>query len=121
MFLATVNPARQLLVLSFIGEVGAKELSGRQEEMEMLMTNLQSGFRLMTDWSHMNAITPECAAEIGKIMELADQKGVGFVVRVIPDPSKDIGLNILSRFHYSRKIRTVACANMIEAAELLSL
>jgi hypothetical protein len=62
-----------------------------------------------------------CAPEIGKLMELCAQKGVGTLVRVIPDPRKDIGLNILSLFHYGPRVRAVTCQTMSEAAELLSL
>ena len=62
-----------------------------------------------------------CAAEIGKEMELFEQKEVGLVVRVIPDPTKDIGMNILSMFHYSHRPRTVTCRSMTEAAERLGL
>jgi hypothetical protein len=41
------------------------------------------------------------------------------VVRVIPDPQKDIGLNILSLFHYRRRVRIVTCATLGEAMKAL--
>jgi len=54
-------------------------------------------------------------------MELADKSGVGLLVRVIPDPTKDIGLDILTLFHYRNLPRMITCENMSEAAEKLSL
>ena len=54
-------------------------------------------------------------------MKLIDQSGVGMVVRVIPDPKKDIGLNILTIFHYRNQPRFVTCEKMTEAAEVLAL
>jgi len=42
-------------------------------------------------------------------------------VRVIPDASKDIGLDILSIFHYRHRPRVVTCKNMAEAFKKLSL
>ena len=54
-------------------------------------------------------------------MDLLDEAGVSLVVRVIPDPKKDIGMNILSLFHYRNRPRVVTCARMIEAAKELSL
>jgi hypothetical protein len=54
-------------------------------------------------------------------MELCDQHGVGLVVRVIPDPAKDIGFNLLSIFHYPHHPRAVTCKTMSEAARLLSI
>ena len=54
-------------------------------------------------------------------MKLIDQSGVDMVVRVIPDPKKDIGLNILTIFHYRKHPRIVTCEKMRQAAEVLSL
>jgi hypothetical protein len=42
------------------------------------------------------------------------------VVRVIPDPRKDIGLNMLSLFHYRRGIRIVTCMTLEEATKTLA-
>lgn len=121
MVLATVNKSKQLLHLSFLGQVRAEDLILRHDDVVALMTDLQPGFRLLTDLDRLESMTADCASEIAKIMNLCDRKGVALVVRVIPDPAKDIGLGILSRFHYSNRPRTVTCRNMVEAAELLSL
>jgi hypothetical protein len=64
---------------------------------------------------------PACSTQIGKEMDLCDQHGVGLVVRVIPDPAKDIGFNLLSIFHYPHHPRMVTCKTMSEAARLLSI
>ena len=61
----------------------------------------------------------DCLPEIGRVMELCDDKGVELIVRVVPDQTKDIGLNILSLFHYTRRPRTVVCENLAEALKLL--
>ena len=121
MFLATINKPKQLLYLSFIQQVGVEELERGRAELAMLLTDLTSGFRLVTDLSRLDSMDINCAKEIGKIMDLCEQKGVGLVVRVIPDPAKDIGMNILSLFHYHHRSRTVTCGSMAEAAKRLSL
>jgi hypothetical protein len=41
------------------------------------------------------------------------------VVRVIPDPTRDIGLQIMSYFHYDGAVRIVTCATLDEATEIL--
>jgi hypothetical protein len=48
-------------------------------------------------------------------------RGVKLIIRVIPDPSKDIGFGILSRFHYPNKPRTVICETLSEAAKHLKV
>jgi hypothetical protein len=52
---------------------------------------------------------------------MIDQHGMGLLVYVIPDPSKDIVLNIFAIFHYAKRPRVVTCQNIIEAARALSL
>ena len=66
-------------------------------------------------------MNPECATEIGRTMELIDQVGVGLIVRVIPDPGKDIGMNILTAFHYPHRPQIVTCVTLVDAFRALSL
>jgi len=54
------------------------------------------------------------------MMDLCNKKGVETVVRVIPDPHKDIGLNIMSLFHYRRRVRVVTCQTLEEARRVLA-
>jgi anti-anti-sigma regulatory factor len=110
-----------LLYLTFVQHVTVEELERALEDMRMLLADLTSGFRLVSDLSRLDSIDVNCAAVIGKQMELCDQKGLGLVIRVIPDPTKDIGLNILSHFHYHHHPQVITCNNMTEAARLLSL
>jgi hypothetical protein len=48
-----------------------------------------------------------------------DQKGIAKVVRVIPDPGKDIGLSIMSLFHYRRGVSIVTVETLAEAEKNL--
>ena len=121
MFLATINKPKNLLHLSFIHHVGVEELAGARENLIALLAELGSGFRLLTDLGRLESMEVKCAEEIGRMMELGDQKGIGLVVRVIPDHGKDIGFNILSRFHYRHMPSIVTCKNMVEAGKILSL
>ena len=121
MFLATISKPKQLLCLSFIDRVSVEELQEGYQEMVKLLEDLTSGFRVLGDLSHLGVFGPNCATQIGKAMELCDKKGVGLVVRVIPDPGKDIGLNILSVFHYQRRPRIVTCQTLAEAGEILGI
>ncbi len=121
MFLATISKPKQLLYVCFIGRVDAAELERGREDLVRLVAELPAGFRLLTDLSRLDAIDVDCAPVIGRVMELCEQKGVGLVVRVIPDPAKDIGMSLLSIFHYRHPPHTVTCATMAEAAQRLSL
>ncbi len=121
MVLTTVNEPRQVLHLSFIGRVRAAHLQNRDAEMNSLLKTLRPGFRLLTDLGRLESITEDCAPLIGRMMEVFDRQGVGLIVRVIPDSSKDIGMNILSLFHYPHHPTTLTCQTMEEAGERLGL
>ena len=120
MFLAETNRRKGLLHLSFIGRVKPADLDGALSELETLLTDLAPGFVLLTDLSRLEAMDVACAAPIGRIMDRCRQRGVGRILRVIPEPAKDIGLNILSAFHYPPEVRTTVCASLAEAAEYLT-
>lgn len=121
MYLATSNKSKRLLYVSFIQHVKPEELQRGLEDLAALLADLPSDFRMLVDLGRLESIDAACMKEIGQSMEMCDRKGVGLIVRVIPDPAKDIGLNILSIFHYRHRPRTATCETMSEAMKLLSL
>ncbi len=121
MFLAETNRLRQLLHLSFVGPVSSADLSRSLEEVEALLTDLAPGFILLTDLSRLETMDVACEAQIGRIMDLCQQRGVGQSIRVVPEPSKDIGFNILSIFHYEPGTRAIVCSSLSEAARHLNV
>lgn len=121
MVLATSNKARQLLVLTYAGHVRLDELVNLREEIRALVAELSSGLRVLADFTHMDAMDRDCTPEIGLMMETIDRIGVGTVVRVIPDPGKDVGLNILTHFHYRKHPHVVTCKSLKEALQALEL
>jgi len=121
MVIVTSNKAKRLLFMSFIQHVHPAELKRSQEDVKSLLADLPPGFRLLVDYGPMESMDLACAPEIGRSMELIDQSGVSMVVRVMPDPSKDIGMNILTLFHYRSNPQVVTCDHMADAAKKLSL
>jgi len=53
------------------------------------------------------------------IMDALAEKGLASVTRVIPDPHKDIGLNILSQFHYGPEIKIATFETLADALQSL--
>jgi anti-anti-sigma regulatory factor len=119
MFLVTSNKARRLLHLSYIGRVSVEELQEGSEELVALLSELPAGLQILVDLERLEAMDIGCAKIVGKMMEVMEQHGMELIVRVIPDPTKDIGFNIISRFHYRRSPRTATCKTMSEAGKLL--
>jgi anti-anti-sigma regulatory factor len=121
MFLATSNKAKGLLHLSYIGRVNAADLQREHDNVLVLLADLPAGFKILVDLDRLESMDTDCVDELGKLMELLDHRGLKQVVRVIPDTTKDIGFNILSRFHYHHQPRITNCETLIEAAKLLEL
>ncbi len=121
MVLVTVNEEKRLLYLAYFGRVDHEEMKRAREEITRALDRLPANLRVLGDLERMESMDPAAATEIGKIMELLDCKGLEMSVRVIPDPSKDIGFNILSRIHYRKNVRVLNCASMLEAAKELGL
>jgi len=108
-----------VLKLIFSRHVVAAEAERNREKVEAALTQLQPGFRLLTDLSALESMGLDCAPQIERTMDLCNARGVAKVVRVIPDPHKDIGLNIMSLFHYRAGVLIVTCESMDEAMKIL--
>jgi len=121
MVLVTLNKARQVLHFSYNGEVHPDQLERAEADVQALKTDLKPGFRALVDLSDLASMDLDCLKGLGRLMEMADQAGVGMVVRVIPDPYKDIGFNILTIFHYANRPQIVTCKSMVEAGKYLGL
>jgi hypothetical protein len=117
---ATVDKSANLLKVCYTGHVGPEESRRGAKQIELLLSELQPGFRLLTDLRALEVMDLGCVPDIEHVMDLCDDRGIGMVVRVIPDPRKDIGLNILSLFHYRRGVRILTCATLQEAEQALA-
>ncbi len=81
---------------------------------------MQCDFQLLVDFTALESMDTDCVLHIKNIMELCDENGVSAVVRIIPDPKRDIGLQIMSHFHYSGDVKIVTCENLSDATKILS-
>ena len=119
MFQVEADKSKNLLKISFAGRVGLEEAKRCEEEVETLVPDLQPGFQLLTDLSGLESMDLACVPHIERVMDLCNRKGVAKIVRIVPDPHKDIGFNILSLFHYRHGIPIVTCETPEEAIEAL--
>ncbi len=86
-----------------------------------LVPRLRPGFILFSDFTNLEAMEPDCARELGAMMELCSAYGMANTIRVIADPGKDIGLNIISQFHFHHAVRVNNRENLAEALKCLLL
>ena len=119
MFEVQFDPAKNLLRIAFAGCVTAAEAKSSSEQLRQMIDSVPEGFRLLTDLSGLESMELQSAPFVEETMELCAQRGVASIVRVIPDPRADIGLNIMSMFHYSRRTPITICQTLAEAMAIL--
>jgi hypothetical protein len=120
MWAVAADPSRNLVELKFAGRVAPAELESGMLRVEAALQTLKPGFCLLTDLSELSDMAWECRPFIDAVMDKLSQYGIGKVVRVIPDPGKDIGFGIMSLFHYREDVRVVTCETLAEAHEALA-
>jgi len=121
MLLISSNKSKQLLQVRFIGQVLPKEFADAEKDLAAELDGLSPGFHYLVDFSQFESMELDSRLEVGRIMELIASAGVGLVVRVIPDSSKDIGMKILTIFHYPPNLQVVTCQNLIQAGHALGV
>lgn len=119
MMTVRADKAKNLLTISFSGCVDPKEAERGLLEAEARVKDVESGFTLLADLTELEEMDPGCAPYIRKIMDRFAKHDIKKIVRVIPDPSKDIGLTIMSMFHYPRRVRIVTSESLTDAMKQL--
>ncbi len=119
MYSVESDRSKQLLVISAAGRVTKKEVESVALRVCEMMKEITPGFRVLTDFRWLERMDPAAAAPLAEIMDALAEKDVAAVVRVIPDPHKDIGLNILSQFHYGPQIKVASFESLAEALSAL--
>jgi anti-anti-sigma regulatory factor len=114
-----VDEPKSLLAIRYHGHVAAEETEKGLNDVRSGLVKLKSGFRLLVDLTELDRMDVGCAPFVEKAMDLCNEKGASMVVRVIPDPHRDIGLQIMSIFHYSGNVRIITCHSVAEANEIL--
>lgn len=111
--------SRNLIVVRYRGRVAAAEVKAVSEKVMDLLPQMRQGFTFLADLSCLESMELDCMADITKIMDACNSTGIGTVVRIVPDPRKDIGLNILSIIHYRRGVHVITCQNSEEAERVI--
>jgi anti-anti-sigma regulatory factor len=120
MFETEFDKDKNLLRITYSGHVTADEAKQGTDQLAGFLVETRTGFRLLSDLTSLETMDTACIPYIRSAMDLFNKRGVAMVVRVIPDPRKDIGFNILSLFHYRQDIQIATCETLEEAMKVLA-
>jgi porphobilinogen deaminase len=109
------------LTITFCRQVTPQCVEGSRRVIRDQMKHLRPGFALLCDLTLLETMDAECATTIGALIELCSSREMGLAVWVVPDPEKDIGLNLISKFHCWQPVRMHTRPNLAEALKCIVL
>src|SRR5437899_12901290 len=112
--------SKRLLVISATQRVTAEQAKLAAQRVRELVHDVVPGFRVLADFRWLESMDPAAARHIAEIMDTIAAKRAASVTRVIPDPHKDIGLNILSQFHYGPEIEITTFETLADALQSIT-
>jgi len=120
MYAIELDQSKRLLVISAAQRVTAEQAKLAAQRVRELLQDVAPGFRVLADYRWLDTMDSAAARHIADIMDALAERGVASVTRVMPDPHKDIGLNILSQFHYRPEIPIATFETLADALQSLT-
>src|SRR5438132_4709328 len=120
MYVVELDRSKRLLVISGVQRVTAEQAKLAARRVRELLQDVAPGFRVLADYRWLESMDSAAARHVAEIMDTLAEKGVASVTRVVPDPHKDIGLNILSQFHYGPEIKIATFETLADALESMA-
>jgi hypothetical protein len=120
MYSVEIDRSKRLLVINALQRVTAEEAKLVAQQVRELLHDAAPGFHVLADFRWLESMDPAAAPHVARIMDALAEKGVSSVTRVMPDPHKDIGLNILSQFHYGPEIQIATFETLADALQSLT-
>ena len=87
------------------------------QQIREMLRDVAPRFHALADFRWLESMDPAAVRHIAAIMDALAEKNVASVTRVMPDPHKDIGLNILSQFHYDANVKIATFETLADAVQ----
>ena len=107
------------VVVVFEGGIDAAQAQEALADLERVLPKGGEGFTLLVDYAAVDTMEPAVEAVVVKTMDFCNARGVTEVLRVLPDPAADLGFDILSREHYSKRVQIHTFRSRQEAQAFL--
>ena len=117
MYAVELDQSKRLLVISAAQKVTAEEAKMAAQRVREVLQDVAPGFRVLADFRGLESMDSAAARHIAEMMDALSEKEVASVTRVMPDPHKDIGLNILSQFHYGANVKIATFETLADALQ----
>jgi anti-anti-sigma regulatory factor len=120
MYAVELDQSKRLLVISAVQRVAAREVRVVAQRVREVLRDVAPGFHVLADFRWLESMDSAAAQHLAEIMDALAEKEVASVTRVISDPHKDIGLNILSPFHYGPNVSITTFETLADAVQSIA-
>jgi anti-anti-sigma regulatory factor len=120
MYAVELDQSKRLLMISAAQTVTAEEAKMAARRIREVLQDVAPGFHVLADFRWLESMDSAAARHIAEMMDALAEKGVASVTRVMPDPRKDIGFNILSQFHYGPEIKITTFDTLADALQSMA-
>ena len=120
MYSVEIDKSKRLIVITAVGHVTTEEVKEAAQQVREVVKDTTPGFRVLTDFRWLDSMQASASRHIAEIMDAVAAKKVGLIARVIPDPRRDIGLNILSQFHFGPEVQIANFETLADALQSLT-
>jgi hypothetical protein len=117
MYAVEIDRSKRLLVISALQHVTAEQAKMAAQRVRELVRDVEPGLRVVADFRWLESMDSVAAPHVADIMDALTEKRIASVTRIMPNPHKDIGLNILSQFHYAPDIRIATFETLADALQ----
>jgi|SRR6185436_7869889 hypothetical protein len=117
MYAVELDRSKRLLVISAAARVTTEDARIAAQRIREVLREVSPGFHALADFRWLESMDPAAARHIAAIMDALAEKNIASVTRVMPDPHKDIGLNILSQFHYGANVKIATFETLADAVQ----
>ena len=114
------DDSRNLLHLIYAGTLDAAAAQQVFDAVKTAAVRLQPGFDLLADLRDLKAVHKDAISIIAEQMNFLNTRGVGKIIRILPEATENFGFAIMSIFHYGHDVRFVTCLKLEEAVAALS-
>jgi anti-anti-sigma regulatory factor len=115
----TADSSRNLLRVTYAGDIAATDVEAAAARLGGMLAQIQPGFTVLADLSQVASMDLASVPHLAGIMERFRAHGIGLVVRLLPAPDRDIGINLISIIHYRGEVKTVTVDTLEEAERAL--
>jgi anti-anti-sigma regulatory factor len=120
MYSVELDRSKRLLVISAAQRVTVEETRKATQRVRELLRDVAPGFRVLADLRWVESMDSATARHIAQMMDVIAEKQVASVTRVMRDSHKDVGLNILSQFHYGSEVQIATFETLADAVQSLA-